>query len=984
MIPDSPKRLIEVDLPIKQISSHSRKEKMARQAKLSAIHTWWARRPLAACRAVICAALWPDPADPLCPKKFREEAQQFMTTWVTRHLELVSPENYDLFVDFQKHLEKLGDGNELRAALLAFISDFANSENSSNKAYLETSRGLTRVAHQSLGGAPDSKPLLVDTFCGGGAIPFEALRVGCDVFASDLNPIPVLMNKIQLEYVPRFGRVLADEVRKLGGVVGKAAESALAELYPKSADGSVPIAYFWARTVLCEGPNCGAKVPVMRSLWLAKKPKRKIALELVPNKNTKEINFRIRENVQPKDVGSGTARRSAVTCPICGYTTPRTQVERQANALRPHERLIAVVESSPKDGRKRYRLPSDADLKAIESSKQWLQTLGAKTETGLTTIPTEPLPYLRSIFNVHVYGYKDWGSLFNPRQLSAICTMLKLSKELLRKATTQHEKQFDDALALSMAFCADRVIANCNTLCWWVTSWEVASSAFARQALGMVWDFTEINPFASDEGWNKVVDWYADAIEALAAIEFDSTGSSHQLGAASVSLPNDSVQIAFTDPPYYDAVPYADLSDFFYVWLRRSVGQRYPDLFGTELSPKTDEIVELAGRNASYAHKTKQFFESQMCKALAHLKEPIGRNGIAVIVFAHTSTESWEALLQAVISAGLKITASWPIDTEKSNRPRAQSSATLSSSVHIVCRSRGNEDGVGDWRDVLHELPERLHEWMPRLALEGVVGADAIFSCLGPALEVFSRYGTVEKASGEVVTLREYLEHVWAAVAKEALNVIFEGADVTGFEEDARLTAMWLWTLSAGPSVQDELDSEKEDEEEAESSGAVPKGFVLEYDAARKIAQGLGAHIEDMSSLVEIKGEVARLLPVAERTRKLFLKEDGESKSVVRKRKAQLQLGFLAELEQAEESSTWGNKGAPTPQTTVLNRVHQSMLLFAANRGEALRRFLVDEGVGVDQRFWRLAQVLSYLYPKTSEEKRWIDGVLARKKGLGF
>jgi hypothetical protein len=225
---------------------------------------------------------------------------------------------------------------------------------------------------------------------------------------------------------------------------------------------------------------------------------------------------------------------------------------------------------------------------------------------------------------------------------------------------------------------------------------------------------------------------------------------------------------------------------------------------------------------------------------------------------------------------------------------------------------------------------------------------------------------------------------VWAAVAKEALNVIFEGADVTGFEEDARLTAMWLWTLSAGPSVQDELDSEKEDEEEAESSGAVPKGFVLEYDAARKIAQGLGAHIEDMSSLVEIKGEVARLLPVAERTRKLFLKEDGESKSVVRKRKAQLQLGFLAELEQAEESSTWGNKGAPTPQTTVLNRVHQSMLLFAANRGEALRRFLVDEGVGVDQRFWRLAQVLSYLYPKTSEEKRWIDGVLARKKGLGF
>ncbi len=324
-------------------------------------------------------------------------------------------------------------------------------------------------------------------------------------------------------------------------------------------------------------------------------------------------------------------------------------------------------------------------------------------------------------------------------------------------------------------------------------------------------------------------------------------------------------------------------------------------------------------------------------------------------------------------------------------RLRAQNSATLSSSVHLVCRPREGADAsigrseIGDWRDVLQELPRRIHEWMPRLADEGVVGADAIFACLGPALEIFSRYRTVEKANGQVVALREYLEHVWAAVAKEALAVVFKGADASGFEEDARLTAMWLWTLFAGQTGTKGSNEEADEDEESEESGSKPKGYVLEYDAARKIAQGLGAHLEALPSLVEIKGETATLLSVAERTRILFGKDDSESSTKARKKKkAQLQLGFISELEQAEEAGSWGSKGAPSQGATLLDRVHQSMILFAAGRSEALRRFLLDEGVGRDERFWRLAQVLSFLYPKASDEKRWIDGVLARKKGLGF
>jgi putative DNA methylase len=373
-----------------------------------------------------------------------------------------------------------------------------------------------------------------------------------------------------------------------------------------------------------------------------------------------------------------------------------------------------------------------------------------------------------------------------------------------------------------------------------------------------------------------------------------------------------------------------------------------------------------------------------------------------VIVFADSKTESWEAMLGAVVEGGWTISASWPIDTELQNRTQAASSASLQSSVHLVCRPRERADGqldtssVGDWRDLMALLPKRMAEWMPRLADEGVVGADAIFACLGPALEIFSRYSRVEKASGEAVTLREYLEHVWAAVSNEALSMIFKDADASGLEPDARLTAMWLWTLGGGKSQsrgegEDGEETESEDDVEApnKKSGKTA-GFVLEFDAARKIAQGLGIHLDKSESIVEVKGESARLLPVSERTRQLFGKDAQEDTAKTRKAKKKAKQGSLFEefdAIEAETASTGGRLGGlegAKPGATVLDKVHQSMLLFAAGRGEALKRFLVENGVGKDGRFWKLAQSLSALYPTGTDEKRWVDGVLARKKGLGF
>lgn len=377
----------------------------------------------------------------------------------------------------------------------------------------------------------------------------------------------------------------------------------------------------------------------------------------------------------------------------------------------------------------------------------------------------------------------------------------------------------------------------------------------------------------------------------------------------------------------------------------------------------------------------------EACQEARRIARP---GSLGVWVFANKETQARESMLAALVESGWIITASWPIDTEMESRLRARNSAALASSVHIVCQPREDEDenakdgDIGDWREVLAELRQRIHEWLPRLANEGIVGADAIFACLGPALEAYSRHSAVEKVSGERVTLREYLEHVWTAVSHEALSMIFAGADTEGLEPDGRLTAIWLWTVigSTVDSPSTNVESSNVPENDEASEPARVSGFVLEFDAARKIAQGLGARLDELTHPVEVRGDKARLLPIAERAAHLFGKVEGvpSAKKVAKKK----QIALFAEIEEEAETQGWGEVGAPRTGTTTLDRVHQSMLFFAAGRGDALKRFLVEDGVGKQTAFWKLAQALSALYPLGTDEKRWVDGVLARKKGLGF
>ena len=1010
MIGPLPKRLIEVDLPIARISAHARREKSIRHGHISTLHIWWARRPLAACRAVICAALWPDPADEHCPQDFRDAAARTLLAFAKRFdpariteekaglLATASPENRTRWEVLAKNDPPLdptepAHQNVLRFALLDFIADFANWDNSTVPAYLETSRALTQAAHEALGGEPGTRPLVVDPFAGGGSIPLEALRVGADAFASDLNPVAVLLNKVVLEYIPKFGQKLADEVRKWGAWIKEQAEKELAEFYPKDEDGATPIAYLWARTIRCEGAGCGAEVPLMRSLWLAKKANKSVALKIVPK--AMGVDFEIVNDAKAKDVGEGTVRRGSGTCPCCGYTTPVKSVREQLKKRKggaADARMFCVVTSRPNIQGRYYRLPTKQDNMTVERATTALQARIKKHDRLLPLIPAEhftgieprriPLPQ---------YGIMGFGDMFTPRQSLTLGVLAEKLREAAKQITAV-DPDFKRATIIALSFAVDRIVDQMTSLVLWASTIEVLKSTFGRQALPMTWDFVEAQPFAGSAGdFGGAIEWVVKVCEKEGS-SFTSAGSVTRCSASKHVLPDDVCDAVITDPPYYYSVPYSDLSDFFYVWLKRLCSEYFPEHLSAELTPKEDEIVQnLPHSEVAHLQKSRKFFEDGMRKALSESRRYAKRNGIAVVVFAHSQTEAWESLLQALIESGWIVTGSWPIDTERGARTVAQRQSTLTSSVHLVCRPRiGNE--IGDWRDILSELPIRMHEWMPRLASEGVVGADAIFACLGPALEIFSRYSRVERSVGGrdvPVPLKEYLEQVWAAVSKEALSVIFRDADATGLEPDARLTAMWLWTVGGGkaaPASKDAADEpeESDDEDEKPASKAAPTGFGLEFDAARMIAQGLGIHLEKSESIVEVKGDKARLLAVAERTKYLFGK-DTQAGAATKKAKKPKQLTMFAELEEVETAEGgWKELKGPPPGTTILDRLHQAMILFGAQRGELLKRFLVEDGVGKDARFWKLAQSLAALYPTGTDERRWVEGVLARKKGLGL
>ena len=418
------------------------------------------------------------------------------------------------------------------------------------------------------------------------------------------------------------------------------------------------------------------------------------------------------------------------------------------------------------------------------------------------------------------------------------------------------------------------------------------------------------------------------------------------------------------------------------------------------LSPKAEEIVQDETRHFEGKAKDKRFFEDRMAIAFKEGRRVLSEHGIGSVVFAHKTTEGWEALLSGLMRGGWTITASWPITTEMSSRLRAKESAALASSIHLVCRPREKNAGVGDWSNILRELPNRIGDWMERLDKEGIHGADLVFSCIGPALELFSRYERVETAEGRTVELAEYLEKVWEVVGRTALEQILGTAEARArngaagvLEEDARLTALFLWTLmstAAADADNDESnnDGDDDDDDDDDKSGKKKGGYSLQFDVARRFAQPLGIDLEKWKGrVIEIEKGVVRLLPVKERALQFF-GEKGSSEIASKLErsadKAQIILFPTEEMETKAPSVKASKKGTRKQlegeeekprEATTLDRVHAAMLLQASGKSAALKA-LIEAEQKRSPDFVRLSNALSALYPKNSEEKRLLDAML--------
>ncbi len=1015
MIPKECKRLAEVDFPIAVVSKHAAREKSIRHGHPSTLHLWWARRPLAACRSMLMALLLPDPCDQHCPAKFKKEA---------RRLLLKTRSNID------------GDDLGLRHAILKFIGDFANWDLSADATYLETARGLIKAAHG------EETPLVVDPFAGGGSIPLEALRLGCDAFATDLNPVACLIGKVLLEDIPRHGPELTDELRRIGAELKRATENDLVQFYPPDPDGATPIAYLWARTVRCESPHCGAEIPLVRSFWLSKKAVQRRALryKVVRSRNEPpRLEFEVFEPKTDRDVAMGTVSRAKATCPCCAergqasVLSPdrvRTQLtahrggadtifDKKGNRLGGAS-LLAVAKVQLGEAGRDFRAASSADYQAVwkanarlhEMLRQW-----KANHVGLSPVPDEEIPTneIRRI-SVPLYGCTSWGDLFSSRQKM---TLLALSSHL----ATMHVSS--PAIRRFLCLGLSRFTDIFNAFCQWESSKTQVRHLFTRQAIGFLWDFAEPNPLSGQAGDYSTT--LETMIRVACRLPLLTPGEVRRADAAESLLPEESAAVWFTDPPYYDSVPYSHLSDFFYTWLRRFIPPSEATWFASSLAPKDQECVVDRPHVLSKSMKTPAYFEQKVASCMRSGRIAVKGDGIGAVVFAHKTTEGWEAILSGIIGSGWSVVASWPIATELANRLNARDNASLATSVHLVCRPRPEDAPIGDWANVLRELPRRVGDWMERLQGEKVRGADLVFACIGPALEIYSRYSKVVDPQEREIPLggdpqakephlRGFLAYVWEIVGRTALQQVLGTAEAKArngaagaLEEDARLTALFLWTIQATPvdngngkggeadegphpSPLPEGEGDSDDEEDA-SPKRKSKGLSLIYDVVRRFAQPLGIHLEEWNGrIIETEKGVVHLIPVLDRAEQLF-GEAGTSLTADRieaqaKRNPQAAFDFMVPESAVPEIKGRGKRKpsppAPLPEgegslshrgATTLDRVHAGMLLQSSGRTNALRALLKSE-VDRGPDFVRLANALSALYPKESDEKRLLDAML--------
>jgi putative DNA methylase len=739
-------KLIEVGLPLEDINRESAREKSIRHGHPSTLHLWWARRPLAACRAVLFAQLVDDPS--AHPDRFPAEEDQ----------------------------------KKERDRLHGIISRLVVWENIHDEA-------LLKEAHEeilkSCGGNP---PPILDPFAGGGSIPLEAQRLGLEAHASDLNPVAVLINKALIEIPPKFaGRPpvfpgaaesrmtwpgatgLAEDVRRYGQWMREEAEKRIGHLYPKvkicGVEATV-IAWIWARTVTCPNPACGGTMPLVRSFWLGKK--RGKERYVVPIPDGRRVRFQIGgPDGAPRE---GTVSRTGAVCLLCGTPVPLSYIRAEGKAGRMGAQLMAIAAEGK---RQRYYLaPTEEHEKAADVPRP-------------ADVPEAELPQQALGFRVQGYGMRTWADLFTNRQLTALTTFSDLVREARERAVADGaDREYADAVMVYCSLALNRIAMSANSLVRWNPVGEKAQHMFARQAISMLWDFADTNPLAKATGsWEAAIELEAAPLARLTAIPA-AHGKADQADAATLQYGG---HLIATDPPYYDNVGYADLSDFFYVWLRHSLEEVYPELLSTMLTPKTDELVADPFRRED----ADKFFEEGFTKVFARMCNAAPATYPMTLFYAYkqagTTDDSdqaatgWDTLLEGMISSGWVVTGTWPIRTEMPSRMRGMDSNALASSIVLACRPKPADAGVIDRRGLIAALREEFPEALRRLEEGKVAPVDLRQAAIGPGMAVFSRYARVNEPNGERMRVR---------AALSLINQVLD-ENLSRLEGDVRADTRW-------------------------------------------------------------------------------------------------------------------------------------------------------------------------------------------------
>lgn len=681
------------------------------------------------------------------------------------------------------------------------IKDAENSLYNTPNRHIENEDVKTKEEslHQAIEAFLDKMPRVFDPFAGGGAIPLEAARLGCRSYGNDLNPVAHIIQKGSLEFPQKFGKPITyskDEFLKLYGKEewknldkanliyknGEAtavtipnrlsfdvafyakkllaeAEKEIGHFYPLDKNGNKPIAYYWARVGTCSNPSCKAEVPLLKGFYLVNKKSKQVHLK--PIINGKQIDFEIK---QGKITEEGWMGRSLV-CPCCGATTSTKELKEQANKEGLKERLIAVIDDS-KEGKK-YRLPRTDEIEISEIDENLLNPV---------LIPNEEMLKIPDLVSGRGWGVNEWKQLFSSRQLLMLQTLVEKLQELKTNIKNKDDI-YTRGLITYLAIFIDRIAIVNTSYGRWNVPGEKIEHPFSRQAIAMMYDYPESNPFCSSTGSAlNQLDWIIRYIDSESGVFFHTESKNASSGEKN-QFEQKYLTAVITDPPYYDAIAYADLSDFFYVWLKRTLGDVYPMNFATPQTPKTEECTALKHHHKNNIDNAKRHFENKLTEIFDAIEHQT--SDIVSIMFAHQSTEAWTTLCNSILGADMNITGSWAVDTEMTNRTISLAGAALASSVTVSCRP-SQKDGIGDYRDVKKSIETTVAKEVESLYALGFRGADLLTACFGKAVSEFGIYEKVEKADGAEVTVAELLEMTREA-AFNALLKGFDGDDFTKF-----------------------------------------------------------------------------------------------------------------------------------------------------------------------------------------------------------